>query len=115
MTLHDPLDEHGYDDVRLAQWRAGQAAGTGFTRRDLARLTAGLSLVAGVLDSGPILCRNPRKVVSTCGGDSSSPGHHGGTVRRPDGMRRHGAYPISVAATEGCRTAKTPRGDSFAA
>src|SRR5439155_7771897 len=54
-TLHDPLDEHGYDDVRLAQWRAGQAAGTGFTRRDLARLTAGLSLVAGgsALEAAP--------------------------------------------------------------
>ena len=55
MTLHDPLDEHGYDDVRLAQWRAGQAAGTGFTRRDMARLTAGLSLVAGgsALEAAP--------------------------------------------------------------
>ena len=47
MDQHDPLDEHGCDDVRLAQWRAGQAVGTGFARRDLARLTAGLSLVAG--------------------------------------------------------------------
>jgi DMSO/TMAO reductase YedYZ molybdopterin-dependent catalytic subunit len=48
MDLHDPLDEHGHDGVRLAQWRAGQAAGTGFSRRDFARLATGLSLAAGV-------------------------------------------------------------------
>ena len=47
MDRCDPLDEHGHDDVRLAQWRAGRAAGGGFTRRDLARLAAGLSLAAG--------------------------------------------------------------------
>src|SRR5690242_17814878 len=40
----DPLNERGYDEVRLGQWRAGRMAGGGFTRRDLARLAAGLSL-----------------------------------------------------------------------
>ena len=43
MDHHDPLDERDYDDVRLAQWRTGRAADAGLTRRDLARLTAGLS------------------------------------------------------------------------
>ena len=47
MDHHDPLGEHAYDDVRLAQWRAGRAGGGGFTRRDVARLTAGVWLAAG--------------------------------------------------------------------
>jgi DMSO/TMAO reductase YedYZ molybdopterin-dependent catalytic subunit len=55
------MDEREYDGLRLSQWRAGVAGG-GFTRRDLARLAAGLSaaaLVAGVPSAahaaGPIV------------------------------------------------------------
>jgi DMSO/TMAO reductase YedYZ molybdopterin-dependent catalytic subunit len=44
MDHFDPLDERGYDEARLSQWRAGQVAGGGFSRRDLGRLAAGLSV-----------------------------------------------------------------------
>lgn len=37
-------DEKEYDEVRLAQWRAGQANDSRFSRRDLARLATGSSL-----------------------------------------------------------------------
>jgi DMSO/TMAO reductase YedYZ molybdopterin-dependent catalytic subunit len=46
MDHHDPLDEHSYDGARLAQWQAGRAADSRLSRRDLARLATGLSLVA---------------------------------------------------------------------
>jgi DMSO/TMAO reductase YedYZ molybdopterin-dependent catalytic subunit len=46
MDHFDPLDERGYDEARLAQWRAGQVAGGRFSRRDLGRLAAGLSVAA---------------------------------------------------------------------
>lgn len=39
-------NEKQYDTARLAQWRAGQAADSRFTRRELARLAAGTSLAA---------------------------------------------------------------------
>src|SRR5438045_4139202 len=44
MDHFDPLDERGYDEARLGQWNAGQVAGGGFSRRDLGRLAAGLSV-----------------------------------------------------------------------
>jgi DMSO/TMAO reductase YedYZ molybdopterin-dependent catalytic subunit len=47
MDDHDLLDERGYDRARLADWRTGRVADSRFTRRDLARLAAGLSMAAG--------------------------------------------------------------------
>ncbi|MFF0155813.1 sulfite oxidase [Micromonospora sp. NPDC005203] len=47
MVEHEALDERDYDRARLLQWRAGLATDARFTRRDLARLVAGLSLGAG--------------------------------------------------------------------
>jgi DMSO/TMAO reductase YedYZ molybdopterin-dependent catalytic subunit len=47
MVDHDPLHERDYDRDRLRQWRAGLAVDARFTRRDLARLAAGLSLGVG--------------------------------------------------------------------
>lgn len=63
MNNRDPLDERGYDTARLAQWRAGRAAGAGFTRRDLARLAAGLSLAAG----GATLTATPAQADTAAG------------------------------------------------
>jgi DMSO/TMAO reductase YedYZ molybdopterin-dependent catalytic subunit len=47
MADQNPRDERDYDRTRLVQWRAGSATDARFTRRDLARLAAGLSLGVG--------------------------------------------------------------------
>ena len=50
--MDDMLDEATYDRLRLAQWRAGRAAG--FSRRDLLKLTAAVGAGgAGAAAAGP--------------------------------------------------------------
>lgn len=60
------LDEKNYDTARLAQWRAGQAIDSHFSRRDLARLVAGTSLAALAAAAHPSPAR-------AAGGDPPGP------------------------------------------
>src|SRR5687767_2344507 len=59
-TTSDLADEATYDRVRLGQWLAGAARVDGFSRRDLARLTAAVSVAAGLgVVTGPTLDPTP--------------------------------------------------------
>lgn len=87
------LNEEHYDATRLNQWRAGRAVGSGFRRRDLARLIAGAvtGVTGGALASAPARGAGPADHGPRGAGLGASPAGHG---PRGTGPGRTEAGPI---------------------
>jgi DMSO/TMAO reductase YedYZ molybdopterin-dependent catalytic subunit len=63
----DMLDEATYDKVRLSQWMAGKARGTGITRRRVMRLGAGLGLGAAAALEWATVAGTPAQAAEAAG------------------------------------------------